>query len=75
MKDKIILFIIGVLVGAIISTGAFYFYVCLMKESNFHGRNVQQILSLPCLPIATIRQRCCSTEIRTLNSLLKRQVL
>lgn len=26
MKDKIILFVIGVLVGAVISTGAFYIY-------------------------------------------------
>ena len=26
MKDKIIVFIIGVLVGAVLSTGAFYIY-------------------------------------------------
>ncbi len=36
MKDKIMIFIIGVLVGAVISTGAFYIYTAASnsKSSN-----------------------------------------
>ena len=34
MKDKILLFIIGVLVGAIISTGAFYAYIKAESSSE-----------------------------------------
>jgi hypothetical protein len=34
MKDKIILFIIGVLVGAIISTGAFFVYTKATTTCN-----------------------------------------
>ena len=36
MKDKIILFVIGVLVGAVLSTGAFYIYTTASssKSSN-----------------------------------------
>ena len=34
MKDKILLFSIGVLVGAIIATGIFYFYTKADSSSN-----------------------------------------
>ena len=34
MKDKIILFIIGVLFGAVIATGAFYVYTTTNNNSN-----------------------------------------
>ena len=34
MKDKIILFVIGVLVGAIIATGAFYVYTTSNDSCN-----------------------------------------
>ena len=34
MKDKILLFIIGVLVGAVISTGAFYVYTTTSSSNN-----------------------------------------
>ena len=34
MKDKILLFIIGVLVGAIIATGAFYVYIKTSSSTN-----------------------------------------
>lgn len=34
MKEKILLFIIGVLVGAVISTGAFYVYTIANNSSN-----------------------------------------
>ncbi len=37
MKDKIILFVIGVLVGAVIATGAFYIY----NKSNNNCNNTQ----------------------------------
>ena len=33
MKDKIIIFVIGILLGAVISTGAFYIYT-ITKGSN-----------------------------------------
>ena len=39
MKDKIILFIIGVLVGAIISTGAFYVYITANNSNNTNTTN------------------------------------
>lgn len=34
MKDKIIVFIIGVLVGAVIATGAFFAYTKINSENN-----------------------------------------
>ena len=34
MKEKIVLFVIGVLVGAIISTGAFYIYTTTNSCNN-----------------------------------------
>ena len=34
MKDKILLFAIGVLVGAVITTGAFYVYSTLNNSNN-----------------------------------------
>ena len=37
MKDKIVMFVIGVLVGAVISTGAFYIYT----RTNTNNQNTQ----------------------------------
>ena len=39
MKDKIILFVIGVLVGAVIATGAFYIYTTTNKNCNNNQMN------------------------------------
>ena len=41
MKDKIILFIIGVLVGAVIATGAFYIYTTTTKSCDCSSNNTQ----------------------------------
>lgn len=39
MKDKIILFVIGVLVGAIISTGAFVVYTKMVTTCDTNSNN------------------------------------
>ncbi len=39
MKDKILLFVIGVLVGAIISTGAFFVYTKVTTSCNTNSNN------------------------------------
>ena len=39
MKDKILLFVIGVLVGAIISTGAFFVYTKTATTCNSNNNN------------------------------------
>ena len=39
MKDKIIMFIIGLLVGAIISTGAFYIYTTTSNNCDCSSQN------------------------------------
>ena len=41
MKDKMILFIIGVLVGAVISTGAFYVYTTTINSNKNNGQPMQ----------------------------------
>lgn len=41
MKDKIVLFVIGVLVGAVISTGAFYIYTTTNSSCNCNNQNTQ----------------------------------
>ena len=41
MKDKIILFVIGVLLGAIISTGAFYVYSTTNNKNSCSMNNMQ----------------------------------
>ena len=41
MKDKILLFIIGVLVGAVISTGAFYVYTTTNDSNNNNNSQMQ----------------------------------
>ena len=41
MKDKIMLFVIGVLVGAVISTGAFYIYTTTNSSCNCNNQNTQ----------------------------------
>ena len=43
MKDKIILFIIGVLVGAVISTGAFYVYTTTNNSNNANNSGTMQM--------------------------------
>ena len=40
MKDKIIMFIIGILVGAIISTGAFYIYTTTTVKCDCSNQNI-----------------------------------
>ena len=44
MKDKIIIFIVGLLLGAIISTGSIYFYT-VAKNSN--DNTTQQETQMP----------------------------
>ena len=39
MKDKILLFVIGVLVGAVISTGAFFVYSKMSTTCNTNSNN------------------------------------
>ena len=41
MKDKIIMFIIGLLVGAVISTGAFYIYTNTAGKCDCSSQNTQ----------------------------------
>lgn len=41
MKNSIILFIIGVLVGAVISTGVFYVYTTTNNNNNCSNTNTQ----------------------------------
>ena len=41
MKDKILLFIIGILVGAVIATGAFYVYTTTSNNNNCSNANTQ----------------------------------
>lgn len=41
MKDKIFLFIIGVLVGAVISTSAFYIYI-----TTFNSNDSNQVMQM-----------------------------
>lgn len=40
MKDKILLFVIGVLVGAVISTGAFFVYTKLTTACNNNNNQI-----------------------------------
>lgn len=41
MKDKIILFVIGVLVGAVIASGAFFIYTKTNNSNNCNIENTQ----------------------------------
>lgn len=41
MKDKLMIFIIGLLLGAVISTGAFYVYTASTKSCNCNSNNTQ----------------------------------
>lgn len=38
MKDKIIIFIVGLLLGAVISTGSIYFYTLSYNNSNSNNQ-------------------------------------
>lgn len=40
MKDKIMLFVIGVLLGAVIATGAFYIYTITTKSCDCSFNNI-----------------------------------
>ena len=40
MKEKIIIFVVGLLLGAIISTGSIYFYT-VASSSNNNNQNIQ----------------------------------
>ena len=48
MKDKIVLFVIGVLVGAIIATGSFYVYT--VASSNCNGNQMNNPGQPPEMP-------------------------
>ena len=41
MKDNILLFVIGVLLGAVISTGAFYMYTVASNASKCDNQTMQ----------------------------------
>lgn len=41
MKEKIIIFIIGLLLGAIISTGSIYFYTVANNSNSDNGQGMQ----------------------------------
>ena len=41
MKDKIIIFIVGLLLGAVISTGSIYFYTLSYNNSNSNNNQMQ----------------------------------
>ena len=43
MKDKILLFVIGVLVGAVISTGAFFVYTKATTTCNTNSNSQMQM--------------------------------
>ena len=47
MKDKIILFVIGLLVGAVIATGAFYVYITTSNSCNSSNQNTKVISGQP----------------------------
>ena len=47
MKDKIILFVIGLLVGAVIATGAFYVYTTTTNSCNSSNQNTKMISGQP----------------------------
>lgn len=47
MKDKIILFVIGVLVGAVIATGTFYIYTVTTKSCSSDTTNTQMNIGQP----------------------------
>ena len=47
MKDKIILFVIGLLVGAVIATGAFYVYTTTTNSCNSSNQNTKVISGQP----------------------------
>ncbi|MBR1386507.1 MAG: hypothetical protein IJ568_06725 [Bacilli bacterium] len=47
MKDKIMMFIIGLLVGAVISTGAFYVYTTTNSSCNCNNQNSQMNVGQP----------------------------
>ena len=47
MKDKIIIFIVGLLFGAVISTGSIYFYTLANTNSNNNTNNQMQMGGTP----------------------------
>ena len=47
MKDKIIIFIVGLLLGAVISTGSIYFYTLANNNSNSNNQMQMQMGGTP----------------------------
>ena len=47
MKDKIIIFIVGLLLGAVISTGSIYFYTLANTNSNSNNQMQMQMGGTP----------------------------
>jgi len=41
MKEKVIVFIVGLLLGAIISTGSIYFYTVANSSNNNQGSRIE----------------------------------
>ena len=41
MKEKIILFATGILIGTIIATGSFYIYTTMFKSCDINSDNIQ----------------------------------
>ena len=41
MKNKIVLFVIGILIGAVIATGSFYVYTTINTKNNNDNNNTQ----------------------------------
>ncbi len=41
MKEKVIIFIVGLLLGAIISTGSIYFYTVANSSNNNQGSRIE----------------------------------
>lgn len=50
MKEKIIIFVIGILVGAVVSTGAFYVYTTINNSCNRTNQNMNMNNQPPQMP-------------------------
>ena len=62
MKDKMILFIIGVLLGAVISTGAFYIYTTTNTNCNSNNNTQMNGGQPPEMPNGNNTQSNSQTE-------------
>ncbi len=53
MKEKVIIFIVGLLLGAIISTGAIYFYTVANRSNNNYNQGQRMKMNdgnIPSMP-------------------------